>query len=190
MSAWVSAAPVIGTGSLDGFAAAALMSVVCAMATTAPRHARPPSAARGGAQAAERNGWPCEHVMAAEAVRIEVAGAGVAAAEATAPAVVGAAGGGRCGKAAAGHRSRHRRGGPNPVRAPRDRAPRDGVSPGIVFPDAEVALVPFGSPRRPEARRLPRHAAPSVGLGSRMTGFGRRMTGLFATRALADGARG
>jgi hypothetical protein len=185
MSAWVSAAPVIGTGSLDGFASAALMSVVCAMAITAPRRARRPSAARGGAQAAERDGWLCEHVMAAEAVRIEAAEAGMAAAEATAPAVPGAAAGGRYGKTAAGHRSRRRRGEPTP-----GRAPRDGVSPGIVFPDAEVALVPFGSPRRLEARRLPRHAAPSVGLGSRITGFGSRMTGLFATRALASGARG
>jgi hypothetical protein len=157
MSTWVSAAPAIGTGSLDGFAAAALMSVVCAMAITAPRRARRPSAARGGARAAE----------------------------ATAPAVVAAAAGGRHTKAAAGHRSRRRRGDPIP-----GRAPRDGVSPGIVFPDAEVALVPFGSPRRPEARRLPRHAAPSVGLGSRITGFGSRMTGLFATRALASGAGG
>src|SRR5215467_1816137 len=150
MSAWVSAAPAIGTGSLDGFAAAALMSVVCAMA-----------------------------------VRTGAAGAGVAAAGAPARAVVGAAAGGRYGKAAAGHRSRHRRGDPNP-----GRALRDGVCPGIVFPDAEVALVAFASPRRPEGRRLPRHAAPSAGLGSRITAFGSRMTGLFATRALASGARG
>jgi len=184
MSTWVSAAPAIGTGSLDGFAAAALMSVVCAMAITAPRRARRPSAARGDARAAERNGWLCEHVMAAEAVRIGAAGGG-AAAEATASAVVAAAAGGRHSKAAADHRSRRRRGDPIP-----GRAPRDGLSPGIVFPDAEVALVPFGSPRRPEARRLPRHAAPSVGLGSRITGFGSRMTGLFATRALASGAGG
>ena len=46
MSTWASAAPAIGAGSLDGFAAAALMSVVCAMAITAPRRARRPSAAR------------------------------------------------------------------------------------------------------------------------------------------------
>jgi hypothetical protein len=185
MSALVSAAPAIGTGSLDGFTIGALMSGACALAITAPRRVRRPSAARGGARAAERNGWLCEHVMAAEAVKIAPAGAGVAAAEAIAPAVVGEAAGGRYGKAAAGHRSRRRRGDPLP-----GRAPRDGVSPGIVFPDAEVALVPFGSRRRPGARRLPRHAAPSVGLGSRITGFGSRMTGLFATRTLASGARG
>jgi len=129
MSAWVSAAPVIGTRSLDGFAIGALMSGACALAITASRS------------------------------------------------------GGRDGRAAGGYRSRHRRGDPIP-----GRVPRDGASAGIVFPDAELALVPFAGPRRPEARRLPRHAAPSVGLGSRITGSGGRMTGLFATRALASGA--
>lgn len=52
MSAWASAAPAIGTGSLDGFAIGALMSGACALAITAPRRARRPSAVRGGAQAA------------------------------------------------------------------------------------------------------------------------------------------
>jgi hypothetical protein len=66
---------------------------------------------------------------------------------------------------------------------------RDARS-GIVFPDVELAPALIASARRPNARRPPRHAAPSVGLGSRMTGIGRRMTGLFATRALASGARG
>jgi hypothetical protein len=93
MSAWASAAPVIGTGSLDGFAIGALMSRACALAITAPRRARRLSAVRGGAQAAERNGWLCDHVMAAEAVRIEAAGAGLAAAEATVPGLVGEAAG-------------------------------------------------------------------------------------------------
>src|SRR5215467_4926830 len=185
MSAWVSAAPVIGTGSLDGFAIGAVMSGACALAITAPRRWRRPSAARGGAQAADRNGWLCEHVMAAEAVRIEAAGVGVAAAEATASGVVCDAACGRCGRAAGGYRSRHRRGGPI-----RGRAPHDGVSPGIVFSDADLSLVPFAGPRRPEPRRPPRHAAPPVGLGSRMTGLGSRMTGLFGTRALASGAGG
>jgi hypothetical protein len=183
MSAWVSAAPAIGTGSLDGFAAATLMSVVCAMAVTAPRRSRRPTPARGGAHASERNGWLCEHVMAAEAARAVPVG--------------------------------HRRGDPIPGRAPGDRVslgcvaeqsafpdsmlPRIGFSDGrpwrdarsgIVFPDVELAPALIASLRRPKARRLPRHAAPSVGLGSRITAFGSRMTGLFATRALASGARG
>jgi len=131
MSAWVSAAPVIGTGSLDGFAIGALMTGACALAITAP---------------------------------------------------------------GCGYRSRHRRG-PIAGRAPHDGMSPESVSeqsafPGSVFPDAEIALVPFASARRPEARRLPRHAAPSVGLGNRITGIGSRMTGLFASRALASGARG
>jgi hypothetical protein len=294
---------VIGTGSLDGFAAGALMSVVCAMAITDPRRVRRPPAARGGAQAAERNGWVCEHVMASEAVgfglaaeaavvveasavRIEAAGAGLAAAEVAGPegtaeavetartgmAWTGLAGAGladepfgaeaerlarpeevgaqgtgcsadgRYGSAAVGYGSRHRCGDPIPY-----GAPRDGVSPGsaseqgafqgsvdlqtpfsgsavcsnafadsafsriafpdgvfrfaggrsrrdahpdIEFSDAELALVPFACPRRPEARRLPRHAAPSIGLGSRIARIRSRMTGLFATRALVSGARG
>src|SRR5258708_11405514 len=74
MSTWVSAAPVIGTGSLDGFAFGALMTGACALAITGPRRARRSSAARDGAdRAAERSGWLCEHVMTAE-----VAGAGPA----------------------------------------------------------------------------------------------------------------
>src|SRR5260221_10127417 len=67
MSTWVSAAPVIGTGSLDGFAFGALMTGACALAITGPRRARRSSAARdGAARAAERSGWLCEHVMAVQ----------------------------------------------------------------------------------------------------------------------------
>lgn len=139
MSAWVSAAPAIGTGSIEGFAAAALMSVVCAMATTAPRRARRPSAARGGAHPAVQSAFP----------------------DRTLPRIGFSDG----------------------------RPWRDARS-GIVFPDVELAPALMASPRRPKARRLPRHAAPSVGLGSRITGLASRMTGLFATRALASGARG
>ena len=118
--------------------------------------------------------------------------------------------GGREGRSAGGYRSRHRRGDPISV-----CARRDGLSPGrvslqsafplvglsggrwwrngypdVVFPDAELTGSTLAGRRRPEARRLPRHAAPSVGLGSRITGIGSRMTGLFADRALASGARG
>jgi hypothetical protein len=70
------------------------------------------------------------------------------------------------------------------------RRSRHDAHPDIEFSDAELALVPFASPRRPDARRPPRHAAPSIGLRSRITWIGSRMTGLFATRALVKGARG
>jgi hypothetical protein len=178
MSAWVSAAPVIGTGSLDGFATGALMSVTCAMAITAPRRSRRPWEARGGVKAAERNGWLRERVMAAEAagaVPVAVSLGGVPE-QSTFP----------CGAVP-------RTGFPDSM-SPRigfsDGRPWRDARSGMVFPDVELAPALITSPRRPEARRLPRHAAPSVGMGSRITGFGRRMTGLFATRAVASCARG
>src|ERR1700730_5390032 len=71
MSTWVGMAPAIGTSSLDGFAIGALMSGACALAITAPRRAQArqaPTARGGSAGAAERSGWLCEHVLAAEPV--------------------------------------------------------------------------------------------------------------------------
>jgi hypothetical protein len=184
---------VIGTGSLDGFAAGALMSVVCAMAITAPRRARQPSAAAAEVVAGG---------VAAEAPRGELAGVtvetrlaiGAEAERLARPEDVGAqdtgcSAGGRYGSAAAGYGSRHRPADPIPVGFACGRSRHD-AHPDIEFSDAKLVLVPFASPRRPEARRLPRHAAPSIGLGSRIARIGSRMTGLFATRALVSGARG
>ena len=65
-----------------------------------------------------------------------------------------------------------------------------GVDPGVTFPDKALADRAFESPKRREVRRLPRHASPSVSFGSRVTGFGSRMSSLFPARALASGARG
>jgi hypothetical protein len=333
MSTWVSAAPVIGAGSLDGFAVGALMTGACALAITAPRRTRGRKApsARDGALAAEEGGWLCEHVMAAEAVWTEVAAEaavtggpsaltaapaltsgetppGLASAEmapglpptakprgltsaASAPGLTSAASApwltsgasapgltsapsapgpppdpmrtalpseamgtalrsetvvpelvaaamapglvavavasalaaapvgpvqtvdapgltpaapasaaesfeasaerlappdesgalaSRRGaaKAAASYRSRHRLG--DPIQG---GGSRDGAK--LVFPDPQPSDRTLGSPRRTEARRMPRHAAPSVSVGSRITGFR-----LFAPRALATGARG
>ncbi len=191
MSTWVSAAPVIGTGSLDGFAFGALMTGACALAITGPRRARRSSAARDGAdRAAERSGWLCEHVMTAEVAgsgpAVEIFGAGSerrARREDLAAHGKGRSAPGREGRAAGGYQSRHRRGDPIP-------GPRREAHPHVVFADAEFPERTFGSPTRPEVRRLPRHAAPSVSFGSRISGLGSRMTGLFAARALASGARG
>src|SRR5260370_21344484 len=71
MSTWAGVAPAIGTGSLDGFAIGALMSGACVLGITAPRRAqaRHVPRARAGAVVAERSGWLCEHVMAAEVAR-------------------------------------------------------------------------------------------------------------------------
>jgi hypothetical protein len=50
----------------------------------------------------------------------------------------------------------------------------------VAFPDGTVR-----SSARPEGRRLPRHAAPAVGFGTKVSG---RVTGLFAARPLPGGA--
>ncbi len=65
-----------------------------------------------------------------------------------------------------------------PGKAFPDIAPGNGALPDVAFPGGS-----FGRTRRPEVRRMPRHAAPTVG-------FAARMTGLFASRALLSGARG
>jgi hypothetical protein len=337
MSTWVSAAPVIGAGSLDGFAIGALMTGACALAVTAPRRTRGRKApsARDRAVAAEEAGWLCEHVMAAEAGASEVAAEAVvaggssalaaapvptsgetppgltsretppglpsretppglpsalipqqlisaayvprlpsltmrtatmraavpsetvvpelvaagmahglvaqavasalaaapvgsvvtaetadpflaaapaglvqaaeaadltAAAAAVAPAPgaeafdtgaerlvprgeSGAQARRGAAKGAGSYRSRHRLGDPVAGGMPRARAEP-------VFPDPPQSDRAPGGARRTEARRPPRHAAPSLSFGSRLTGFGSRMTGLLAPRALATGARG
>jgi hypothetical protein len=346
MSTWVSAAPVIGAGSLDGFAIGALMTGACALAVTAPRRTRGRKApsARDRAVAAEEAGWLCEHVMAAEAGASEVAAEAVVAggssalaaapvptsgetppgltsretppgltsretppglpsretppglpsalipqqlisaayvprlpsltmrtatmrtalpsetvvpelvaagmahglvAQAVASALAAAPVGsvvtaetadpflaaapaglvqaaeaadltvaaaavapapgaeafdtgaerlvplGESGaqarrgaaKGAGSYRSRHRLGNPVAGGMPQARAEP-------VFPDPPQSDRAPGGARRTEARRPPRHAAPSLSFGSRLTGFGSRMTGLLAPRALATGARG
>src|SRR5258708_24501662 len=137
MSTWAGVAPAIGTGYLDGFAIGALMAGACVLGITAPRRAqaRHVPRARAGAVVAERSGWLCEHVMAAE-----VAGTGVSAeafgagAERLArPEGPGALGDGRSaagreGRAGGRYRSRHRLG--DPIS---DGAPWDGVSPDIAL---------------------------------------------------------
>ncbi|HTT00214.1 MAG TPA: hypothetical protein VMI33_26740 [Streptosporangiaceae bacterium] len=60
-------------------------------------------------------------------------------------------------------------------------AHRDAALPDLAFPDGT-----FGTGRRPEARRLPRHAAPGVGFSRRLSGL---MASLAAARALL-GAHG
>lgn len=66
MSAWVGVAPLIGAGSLDGFAIGALASGTCFLAITALRRGRKRYAVAVN-NPASHDGWLCEHVMAAEA---------------------------------------------------------------------------------------------------------------------------
>jgi|GEM_PF-2566486 len=77
---------------------------------------------------------------------------------------------------------------PFPSGASRDRGRPDVEFPDVAFPDGT-----FGTSKRPDARRLPRHAAPAVGMGSKVSHW---MTGLFASseagmgRWVGGGARG
>src|SRR5260370_20067513 len=135
MSTWAGVGPASGTGSRDGFAIGALMSGACVLGITARRRAqaRHVPRARAGAVVAERSGWLCEHVMAAE-----VAGTGVSAeafgagAERLArPEEPGALGDGRSaagreGRAGGRYRRPHPLGAPLPGRPPPRR-----VFPGI-----------------------------------------------------------
>jgi hypothetical protein len=192
MSTWVGISPVIGAGSLDGFAIGAMMSGAFFLAITAPRRAQRRQAAAasaGGARATGPRAWLRERVAAAVTSRPE-----------TPPAP-----------------ARHRLGNPAPGgllpaeasaddvrrrRAIPDTAFLGGAFPGSAFladtpeadpqPDDQAPDIEFPdgthlAPKRPDTRRLPRHAAPAVGLRSKL---GHRVAGLFAARPLASGARG
>jgi hypothetical protein len=67
MSAWVGVAPLIGAGSLDGFAIGAMASGAFFLAITALRRGRKRYALAVSDGPGPRDGWLCEHVMAAEA---------------------------------------------------------------------------------------------------------------------------
>ncbi len=96
-------------------------------------------------------------------------------------------------------RDRGRRESPFPDWASRDDRPfpsgasRDRGRPDVEFPDVAFPDGTFGTSKRPDARRLPRHAAPAVGLSSKVSHW---MTGLFASseagmgRWVGGGARG
>lgn len=245
MSAWVGVAPLIGAGSLDGFAIGALASGACFLAITALRRGRKRYGLALSDGRGPKEGWLCEHVMAAEAFpayaerlaqpyipdlepesednRLDAAGPddGVSGADQFAhadefahadqfadadrdgsadrdgeddPASQGDDGldwmsplsqgdqagqergwaflASGYGRAAGSYHSRHRRGAHRP--------------PELAFPDET-----FGTSRRPDVRRLPRHAAPATGLSSRLSArMSSLMTSLIATRVLTGGAHG
>jgi hypothetical protein len=276
MSIWVGISPLIGAGSLEGFAVGATVSGALFLAITAPRRARrrlaaaagirglPASASSAATSSAETRSAQTSSAetkstqtrvfdtglcdiaaLAAEAERVAQQQPRVAqpqnrvaqpqppvahpqppmaqpqrrvaqpqpgaqddanwtspAGRDAVPAVPADRDGG-----AAGYRSRHRLGDPSPGgggalvgRSRRSRgfppralshwAPWDGAQPDtplpdVAFPDAAFADGTFRSSRRPQVRRLPRHAAPTVSFGTKVSG---RVTGLFAARPLAGGA--
>jgi hypothetical protein len=218
MSVWVGISPLVGAGSLEGFAVGATVSGAFFLAITALRRVRRRQAAAVGARGVPVSASSAEAgALDAELFRPEAFGAE---AEANAERVVQPQPGvqddasctsptGRDGKSAA-YRSRHRIGDPIPGRAARGGASvgrarrsgafspsalpgwasRDDAQPDTPFPDVAFSDVAFPDgtfrfPRRPEARRLPRHAAPTVSFGTKVSG---RVTGLFAARPLAGGA--
>jgi hypothetical protein len=95
---------------------------------------------------------------------------------------------GRAARDRASGGTRRRRGGFPPSAFP-SWALRDHAQPDTPFPDVAFGDVVFpdGTSRslgRPDARRLPRHAAPTVSFVARVSG---RVLGLFAARPLAGG---
>ena len=218
MSVWVGISPLIGTGSLDGFAVGATVSGAFFLAITASRRVRKRQAAAAGTPGVPR-GVPVS-ASSAEAGAFDagsfdagvfdagVFGAGSFDAGSFDAGVFGAEAervaqpqpGARddaswmisptgWDERAAAYRSRHRLGDPIlggalPDGAFRDGVSQDGVSPGGAARDG-VSPGAFRFSRRPEVRRLPRHAAPTASFGTKVSG---RVTGLFAARPLAGGA--
>jgi len=252
MSLWVGISPLIGAGSLEGFAVGATVAGAFFLAITAPRRVRRRRAAvagtRGGpaGTSSAQTGSVATGALDAGLYGTDAGLCGTEAFGVEAERVAqpqpdaqddanwtpptnqdGPAGqGGR----AAAYQSRHRLGDPIPGRTPcggesagrtphgdesagrtrrggafpRGAFPRGafprGAFPGWAsrvhaqpdtpFPDAASCDVAFpdgtfGPAKRPEVRRLPRHAAPAVSFGTKVSG---RLTGLFATRPLPGGA--
>jgi len=244
MSLWVGISPLIGAGSLEGFAVGATVAGAFFLAITAPRRVRRRRAAVAGTRegpAGTREGPAGTSSAQTGSVATGALDAGLYGTDAglcgteafgveaervaqpqpdaqddanwTPPTNQdGPAGqGGR----AAAYQSRHRLGDPIPGRTPcggesAGRTPHGGAfprgafprgafpgwasrvhaQPDTPFPDAASCDVAFpdgtfGPAKRPEVRRLPRHAAPAVSFSTKVSG---RLTGLLATRPLPGGA--
>jgi hypothetical protein len=205
MNIWVAISPLIGRGSVEGFAAGVTLSGALFLAITVPRRSRRRQAA------AVTRGVPVSRSSAEASVSSAEAGAfdlglyGVGALRAEAERVVQLPPGardeagwtsltGRDGRPAA-YQSRHRLGDPRPGGAfppgafpgwaSRGHAQPEPPARDVTSTDVTFREGAFRSARRSEVRRLPRHAAPTVRFGARVTG---RVMGLFAARPLAGGA--
>ncbi len=180
MSTWAGVTPLIGAGSLDGFAVGALMSGACSLAIVAPRRGR----RRQAAAAYHGVALPVDRPKLGQHVKSgDVLGAGP---ERTAQgAELGAPDGSflasRGSRPSGGYRSRHRLGDPIPSRAgaSRDGKSRDGmglasaprtaapgtaaprsaepgaVVPGAVVPGAVVPRVVVPPPRTSRRAAIP-----------------------------------
>jgi hypothetical protein len=201
MSIWAHISPLITADSLAGFGLGATLSGAFFLAFTAERGPRRRQAAAGirDVPVSARNTEAGASSAETEAVDAGLCGVAAFGAEAEAGAeaewveqlrsraeddqprpgvqdeVSGTSPAGRDARPAA-YRSRHRLLDPIPGRGARHRSPvghtpRSGAfAPGdVAFPDGT-----FRSSRRPEVRRLPRHAAPAVSFGTRVSG---RVTG-------------
>jgi hypothetical protein len=197
MSTWVGISPVIGAGSLEGFAVGATVTGAFLLAITAPRRLRRRQAAAGTHSAPGSARSPEAEAFDAGSSGAEVERAqsqpgaqeDVGCTPPTGRAARTARAAGAAGAAGAAYRSRHRLGDPIPDGALPGAAPRDDAQPDTPFPDVAFADAAFPGgvfrPSRRPAARLPRHAAPTVSLGTKVSG---RVTGLFAARPLAGGA--
>ena len=199
MSDWIGVLPVIGTGSLDGFALGVLASGACFLALTVPRRSR-------GRDAAARSDLPPRSRQDSPAVRpaATVRESLMSAAEPAdrlgnhrdedvlSPHDAASALAGRVGPADTAEGVLAGR------LVPADTA--EGVLVGRVVPadrgqgktGGHRARHPLGDPafgssagpaRPAGTRRTPRHAAPAPSFGS-------KVSGLFGTRSLADDRRG
>jgi hypothetical protein len=215
MSTWVGISPVIGAGSLEGFAVGATVTGAFLLAITAPRRLRRRSAAAAGTRSAPgRASSPEAEAFDAGSFGVGSFGVGAGAGSFDAGwfgAEVERAAQSQPGAQedvgwtpptrradrddrAVAYRSRHRLGDPIPDGALPGAASRDDAQPDTPFPDVALPDVAFPDvafpggvfrPSRRPAARLPRHAAPTVSFGTKVSG---RVTGLFATRPLAGGA--
>jgi hypothetical protein len=202
MSDWIGLLPVIGTGSLEGFALGVLASGACFLALTAPRRSRGRgAAARYDLTSGSRRDSPTVRLAATvresltstaepadqlrshrekDALSPHGAASALAGRVASPDSADAALVGRVVGPDAAGLTASADRG---QGKASADRGPGKTGGRRARHPLGDPTSGTGAGPARPEVRRTPRHAAPAPSLGS-------KVSGLFGTRSLADDSRG
>jgi hypothetical protein len=174
MSNWIGLLPVTGIGSLEGFAFGVLASGACFLALTAPWR---PRNREPGARYDVSLGSRQDRVHIAAAVREDLTPAAKPY-DQPPDSCAGARAPGGAGRALAR------------TEVPPDSRQHKAGGLRARHPAGNPGVGSAANPPEPGGRRTPRHAAPSSGLGSRMSRLGSKMTGLFSTRSLADDSRG